>query len=118
MKSIITIISLQIFFISCAIKSGHATKSSQEIIPYYAGKNEICLSDKKSEYNGVIIRIVEITDVYSTTDKETYCTIIFKSKFTGKKSFSASKARCDKLKSRAGYEDTIVDIVGNHICGV
>lgn len=87
-------------------------------INYYPGKNELCSKKKTREYNGKIIRVIEITDAYSTTDKEIYCTIIFKSSSSGNNKFSASKAKCAKLKNRAGYEDVIIDVVDDHICRV
>lgn len=112
-------------FVSALLSTGlclpvaSANTNTLTVVEYYAGKDEVCMEGTSAEVGGQLKQIIEVTDVYGPGDGETYCTIVLGSKHSPDlRRFSASPARCRQVKERIGAEDLIMDVVGDHICGI
>lgn len=89
------------------------------LVDYFAGKDEVCGQSKSREVGGLVKRFIEVTDVYSKTDRESYCTVVIVNG-NGEQAFSASPAKCAEVRERLknNVQNVIVDVVNDHICGI
>jgi hypothetical protein len=118
---------LSILLTSCSV-SLHGNKESskpnkEKITSYFVGKNEICSKQEGQLIELKLKKVVINTDLYSSTDQESYCLI------TGdlagdEKTFSSSyKSACRKiLNFKQGplikSQKITLKVIQDHVCQV
>jgi len=105
------------------ISSALETVASVETVPYFAGKDEDCLDEnhhaKAGEiYDARLINVIVISDVYSETDRETYCTVSVETPDKVQRKFSASfSQKCRELFTQKAIHRKL-RVVRDHICEI
>ena len=92
-----------------------ASATSVEIVDYYAGKDELCLSRGNRELDGRLRRLILVTDFYGSGDRETSCTLVIETSDGGFHRVSASSGRCHTLDANSADEYRF-KIAGDHLC--
>ncbi len=94
-----------------------------ETVPYFAGKDEECLDSNHKPvpgevFNVQLVQILIISDIYSASDRENYCTVMTKTKDQSIRRFSASfSINCKKLFEEK-KDQVKLRVVGDHICKI
>ena len=97
--------------------------ASVEVVPYFAGKDEDCLDEDHQEKKGEIIdveivNIIIVSDIYSSTDRESYCTISGRTSRQVIHKFSASYSYiCKEIFSNKKNHFKL-RIVSDHVCKI
>ena len=93
MKTLIANLILSILLLS----PSYAKIYKQELVSYFAGKDEYCLGSKKKKHKIKLSQVVRQTIVYSENDFEEMCTFIGK-EHNKTLRFSASGTKCNDWK--------------------
>lgn len=92
-----------------------AATKSLKVADYFAGKDETCLESAQKKVSGTIHRLVQVTDVFSPTDSETYCSVVVKVG-TKERIFSASQSKCAGLRELLSSKEANLKVAKDHIC--
>ncbi len=94
--------------------------STVKVVPYFAGKDELCLDKKTTQYQLRLSKVIREINVFSSSDREESCTFVGTDNAQKKKVerlFSASGSRCSEWTASPA-QIVAVSVAGDHICKI
>lgn len=109
-----------VLFFASTIPSPAAKLSTVKVVSYFAGKDELCLNKKTTQYQLTLSKVIREIHVFSNSDREESCTFVGTDNARKKKVkhfFSASGSRCDEWKANPAQVVSVL-VAGDHICKI
>ena len=102
-----------------SIEENKPRKEFEIIVDYFAGKDEICDEREITKFDGTLIKIIAVIDIYGANDRELYCTLIIRTSDRNEiRRFSASGRTCRPLLTETFSSTHSFLISDDHICRI